>query len=324
MRREVEKLIGTARANDLHARRLCRGQTVRPGSAEKTLRRDRAPLQGRPAAIPVRSSSCRAAETARRWPRSNSSRTHAAPSHDAWLSRDPVRGLGHPTPKCHGAGDSGICPGQALGHTVRVTAAGRTDAGVHADAQVVSFETPSTITLAGVQRILPRWLPDDMWVVDVNEAPPASMHAAPRCAAGTATRSGATPSLRRVGGAARSLRASGSKCPRCVPPPGTCSGAMISRHWLVTRNPLARERASTTRTVFAADWLDVGPSLVMFEICADAFLKHMVRAIVGSLLWVGDGRWSPTQFSHALAARDRRAAGPTAPALGLTLHHIEY
>jgi len=81
---------------------------------------------------------------------------------------------------------------------------------------------------------------------------------------------------------------------------------------------------STTRTVFAADWLEVGHALLSFEICADAFLKQMVRAIVGSLLWVGGGRWTPTDFATALAATDRRAAGPNAPAVGLTLHHIEY
>jgi tRNA pseudouridine38-40 synthase len=50
----------------------------------------------------------------------------------------------------------------------------------------------------------------------------------------------------------------------------------------------------------------------------------MVRAIVGSLLWVGAGRWAPASFAGALAAADRRAAGPNAPAVGLSLHRIEY
>jgi len=60
-----------------------------------------------------------------------------------------------------------------LGHPVRVTAAGRTDAGVHADAQVVSFETSSTITPHGVVEVLPRHLPDDVWAVDALETPAA-------------------------------------------------------------------------------------------------------------------------------------------------------
>ena len=81
---------------------------------------------------------------------------------------------------------------------------------------------------------------------------------------------------------------------------------------------------STHRTVLAADWLEISPALLVFEICADAFLKQMVRAIVGTLLWVGSGRWQPDDFRRALLAADRRAAGPNAPALGLTLQRVEY
>ena len=81
---------------------------------------------------------------------------------------------------------------------------------------------------------------------------------------------------------------------------------------------------STIRTVYAADWLQVSPSLLLFEICADAYLKQMVRTIVGSLLWVGTGRWTPEQFEDALHTSDRRAAGPNAPAAGLSLWRIDY
>jgi tRNA pseudouridine38-40 synthase len=76
--------------------------------------------------------------------------------------------------------------------------------------------------------------------------------------------------------------------------------------------------------VFAADWREVTRDLLVFEICADAFLKQMVRGIVGGLLWVGSGRWLPDDFAAALASGDRRAAGPNAPAVGLTLHRIDY
>ena len=102
------------------------------------------------------------------------------------------------------------------------------------------------------------------------------------------------------------------------------SRALLGRHDFASLVTRPSRRTSTTRTVFAADWLEVSPSLLIFEICADAFLKQMVRAIVGSLLWVGAGRWSPPDFAAALAATDRRAAGPNAPAVGLTLHHVEY
>jgi len=88
-----------------------------------------------------------------------------------------------------------------------------------------------------------------------------------------------------------------------------------------TRPPAGQ---TTTRTVFAADWLDVNAALLVFEICADAFLKQMVRTIVGSLVWVGTGRWTAEQFASAVASADRRAAGPNAPAVGLSLHRIDY
>jgi tRNA pseudouridine38-40 synthase len=86
----------------------------------------------------------------------------------------------------------------------------------------------------------------------------------------------------------------------------------------------ARPRRSTVRTVFAADWLEVAEGPLLFEVCADAFLRQMVRAMVGSLVWVGEGRWTPNQLAATLLAADRRAAGPAAPAIGLTLWKIEY
>jgi len=50
----------------------------------------------------------------------------------------------------------------------------------------------------------------------------------------------------------------------------------------------------------------------------------MVRTIVGSLVWVGSGRWTVERFTSAIASADRSAAGPNAPAIGLSLHRIEY
>jgi tRNA pseudouridine38-40 synthase len=101
------------------------------------------------------------------------------------------------------------------------------------------------------------------------------------------------------------------------------SNALIGRHDFASlaSDPVAER--STRRTVFAADWLTHGP-LAIFEICADAFLTHMVRGIVGSLLRVGRGHWTPAHFTTALATADRRAGGPNAPAHGLTLSRIDY
>jgi tRNA pseudouridine38-40 synthase len=214
--------------------------------------------------------------------------------------------------------ESGLA--NTLGHPVRVTAAGRTDAGVHADGQVVSFETSSTITPDGVRHVLPHHLPDDVWVDEVSEAPSDfdARRAARRRWYRYAIWRHAVPAPRWRG------RALVTRDPLEVSAMRAAAAYVLGTHDFASFATVGTDGASTMRTVFAADWLEVSPSLLVFEICADAFLKHMVRATVGSLLWVGAGRWSPTHVAQALAATDRRAAGPNAPALGLTLHHIEY
>ena len=208
----------------------------------------------------------------------------------------------------------------ALGHPVHATAAGRTDAGVHADGQVVSFETSSPMPCDGLRRVVRPHLPDDIWIVDATEVAPdfdARRSALRRWYRYAIWRGGVPPAAWQG---------------RCLEEPRTLdvdamragASVLLGRHdfaSLVTQPSVAR---STLRTVFAADWLDVNGALLQFEICADAFLKQMVRTIVGSLLWVGVGRWTPEHFATALGSADRRAAGPNAPALGLSLYRIEY
>jgi tRNA pseudouridine38-40 synthase len=206
---------------------------------------------------------------------------------------------------------------QVLEHPIRVTAAGRTDAGVHADAQVVSFDTSSSIPPDGLTRAL--LLPDDIWVVDATEAAPDFD------ARRSATRRWyryAVWSQQHVPAEWRG-RALVQTQPLNLNAMRDAARALLGRRdmaALATQPPPGR---STVRTIFAADWLNQSP-LLLFEICADGFLKQMVRAIVGSLLWVGTGHWSPPQFAYALASNDRRAGGPNAPAMGLTLSRIEY
>jgi tRNA pseudouridine38-40 synthase len=206
-----------------------------------------------------------------------------------------------------------------LQHAVRVTGAGRTDAGVHAEAQVVSFETSSAIPVDGLARALR--LPDDIWVVDAAEADPtfdARRSARRRWYQYAIWRSPSAPLAWRG-------RALIETQPLDLQAMRQAAHGLLGRHdlaALATRPPSGQ---STVRTIFAADWLDaIRSPLLVFQICADAFLKQMVRAIVGSLLWVGTGRWGPPQFALAVASHDRRAAGPNAPAFGLTLSRIEY
>jgi tRNA pseudouridine38-40 synthase len=233
-----------------------------------------------------------------------------------WEVQSPGKTRGRPT--LQGTLEAALA--EALGHAVRATAAGRTDAGVHADGQVVSFDTSSRISVAGLQRLLPRWLPSDVWIADAAEAPldfDARRSAARRWYRYAVWRDGVPPAAwhnRCLVNTSNLDLMSMRKAVR----------ALLGRHdfgALATRRPSGQ---STRRTVFAADWLQPSASLLLFEICADAYLKQMVRAIVGSSLWVGAGHWNVDQFASALASGDRTAVGPNAPAVGLTLHRIEY
>jgi tRNA pseudouridine38-40 synthase len=234
-----------------------------------------------------------------------------------WAVQSAARTRGRPT--VQGTVESAL--ERSLGHRTRVVAAGRTDAGVHADAQVVSFDTPSSITPVGLCRVLPRWLPEDVWVVEADEAASdfdARQSAALRWYRYAIWRDTAAPSSAWQG--------------RCLVDPQAldldamrqASLTLLGRHDFAALATRPRAEGYTGRTVFAADWLQLSAALLIFEICADAYLKQMVRTIVGSLLWVGVARWTPEQFAAAMTSRDRRVAGPNAPAAGLSLHRVDY
>jgi tRNA pseudouridine38-40 synthase len=174
--------------------------------------------------------------------------------------------------------------------------------------------------VAGLRRVLVRWLPDDLWIVDAVEAAPdfdARRSAIRRWYRYAIWRSG-------VPEATWQGRCLMDDQPLDLPAMRRAASTLLGSHdfaALATRPPVGQ---STVRTVFAADWLQLSPALLIFEICANAFLKQMVRAVVGGLLWVGTARWTPAEFAASIDSADRRAAGPNAPAVGLTLHRIEY
>lgn len=186
--------------------------------------------------------------------------------------------------------------------------------------QVASCDTFSSISPPGLKRVLERWLPDDLWVVDVAEAAPgfdARRSARRRWYRYAVWREG-IPSSAWQG--------------RCLVDSQVLdlaamrrgAQALLGRHDFAALASRGRSTQSTERTVYAADWLQLSHTLLAFEICADAYLKHMVRTIVGGMFWIGKGRWTAEQFQNALDTTDRRAAGPNAPARGLSLLRIEY
>jgi len=205
-----------------------------------------------------------------------------------------------------------------LGQDVRVTAAGRTDAGVHAEAQVASFATSASIPADGIARALPRLLPDDVWLIEATEAPARfdARKSALRRWYRYAIWCGDVPPAGWQG------RAMPHREPLDLQAMRHAARTLLGQHDFRGYASESAER-STVRTIFASDVLTQEP-LVTYEVCADGFLTHMVRGIVGGLLFVGRGRWTAEQFASALTTTDRRDAGPTAPPIGLTLSRIDY
>lgn len=205
------------------------------------------------------------------------------------------------------------------GAPVKVVGAARTDAGVHALGQVANFKTESPHPCATFRRALNALLPRDIVVREAVEAPLS--FDARRSATGKTYRYTLL------------VRADPSPLHRSfslhVPPPldlpamAKAAGALLGRHDFSAFRSSSCEAPHPVRTVWEARFLE-DPPFGHFVISAEAFLQHMVRSIVGTLLQVGRGRRPPEQVAAILAGRDRARAGPTAPPHGLFLEKVHY
>jgi tRNA pseudouridine38-40 synthase len=102
-----------------------------------------------------------------------------------------------------------------------------------------------------------------------------------------------------------------------------CAGALVGQHDFTAFTPTETEHVFFDRTVLDAAWEQEGEVLV-FRIEADAFLRHMNRILVATMLDVGEGKRTPESFAALLEGRPRAQAGRTAPAHGLFLVGVRY
>ena len=201
------------------------------------------------------------------------------------------------------------------GEPVRITGAGRTDAGVHASGQVIDLRTTSGLATEELERGVNALLPEDIAISGLEPAED-SFHA--RFSA-----TGRTYEYRIRNAAVRDpLR---TRREHWHPTELDVGAMRAAAARLVGRHDFAAFAAgeSGERTVKRAEWISEG-SVLRFEIEADAFLRGMVRGIVGTLLWVGRGKLTVERFAEVLEARDRGLAGPSAPAKGLCLVAVRY
>jgi tRNA pseudouridine38-40 synthase len=207
---------------------------------------------------------------------------------------------------------------QVAGAKSRVVGAGRTDRGVHALGQVVSFEAEWKHNLADLQRALNAVLAADVAIVEMGLAA-EGFH--PRFAA--LGRTYRYTILNRLWRSAVERRTAWHVSGKLdLDRMARASGCLVGTHDFATfgRPP---QGENTVRTVSRAEWQEQGVRLT-FDIEANAFLYRMVRSIVGTLLKVGWGRMSPPEFEAVLRARDRHLVRQVAPACGLCLIRVDY
>ncbi|HME70147.1 MAG TPA: tRNA pseudouridine(38-40) synthase TruA [Myxococcota bacterium] len=219
---------------------------------------------------------------------------------------------------------------QVTGAGVAVVGASRTDAGVHAEGQVASVGLETRLAPAALVRALNALLPEDVAVRDVALAP-EGFHA----------QRDARSKLYRYAiwnGPERSpLRAHRFwAVPRALDLGAmeTAAAALVGTHdwsafqvrgseWRAEGEAQGRTR-SAVRQVTRLSVLGFGGGEVQVEVEGEGFLRQMVRTLVGTLVEVGRGRRDPSSMPALLESRDRAAAGPTAPAHGLTLVRVDY
>jgi tRNA pseudouridine38-40 synthase len=206
------------------------------------------------------------------------------------------------------------------GVPVPSTCAGRTDSGVHAEGQVAHLDLPTRYSARQVRDALNYHMkPHPVVVVraaTVADDWHARFSARLRAYRYTILNRRARPALlvNRVWHVAAPLDAAAMHL---------AAQHLVGRHDFTSFRAAACQAKSPLRTL---DRLDVTRRGDLIEVTAEArsFLHHQVRNMVGTLRLVGDGRWRPGRLAEVLGARDRSAAGPTAPADGLCMTRVGY
>ena len=244
------------------------------------------------------------------------------------------------------------CIERLTGERILPQGSGRTDAGVHALAQVVSFRLIAPVPAANLQRALNRILPPGVRVLSCEEVP-HSFHA--RHSARSKTYeyrvferrirlTPGQPALERICPPFLAPYAWDCRWPLSLDAMTEASGLLLGSHDFTSMAATDPDRAqrdadddstasrlvkiNPVKTITLAEWSrrqgHAQEDLLVFRIAGNGFLHHMVRNIVGTLVEIGRGSLAPEDLTRILDARDRTSAGPTAPARGLYLVEVVY
>ncbi len=207
-----------------------------------------------------------------------------------------------------------------LNCAITLHGSGRTDAGVHALGQVAHFSTASDIDLNQLVSGLNSLLPSDV-VVHRAENVPADFHARYSATARVYwyfiwNSSLGSPFCSKYAWHVKKLLNSVNM--------KSAAAHLVGVHDFSSFQASDKQKVNPVREVTRVRLRRVRTDLLVFEIRANAFLKHMVRNIIGTLVEVGKGKITVEEFKDILDANDRTCAGPAAPARGLFLKEVIY
>jgi len=204
-------------------------------------------------------------------------------------------------------------------HAVLTFCAGRTDTGVHASNQVVHFDTDALRAPIAWVRGVNSYLPLDIRVLWMHDVPcefDARKSALSRRYCYVMVNRGVSPGIMRHGVTWVLPRLDVNAMQRAAQ-------YLLGKHDFSSFRGAHCQAKTATRTISTINIHSFGDNIIV-DITANAFLYHMVRNIVGTLMMVGRGKCDETWVKDVLAAKDRRLAGHTAPPTGLYLVDVRY
>lgn len=211
------------------------------------------------------------------------------------------------------------CLTELFGEEIHVIGASRTDTGVHALGNIAVFDTCARMPAEKISYALNQRLPEDIRIQKSEEVAP-NWH--PRH-----TDSRKTYEYRIYRGEfpmpVKRLYSYFTYRPLQVEKMRRAAAYLTGEHDFKSFCQTGAQAESTVRTIYTVEVEEQGADLVI-RVCGSGFLYNMVRIIAGTLMEVGEGKRSPEDMERVLQACDRAAAGPTAPAQGLTLMRYEF
>lgn len=216
-------------------------------------------------------------------------------------------------------GELNRCLSELFGEEVKVIGASRTDAGVHALCNVAVFDTNVRMPGEKMSYALNQRLPEDIRIRESKEVP-IDFH--PR-----RLESHKTYEYRIMNAQfplpTKRLYTYFTYRPLDIFRMRRAASYLIGEHDFKSFCSIATQAETTVRTIYSLQ-VEKEDEEIIIRVKGNGFLYNMVRIIAGTLMEVGKGRWEPEAIADILSAKDREAAGPTAPACGLMLTKYEF